>query len=300
MYLEDNMEKKFFCIRGHMKSGTNWVCRLLNLHPDVHSQGEYHWHRYFDVYENNNKIFKNLEFTEKSDGIIRKQLQEMVAQSMIERAESNAKFVGDRTPHTIAPVVLPEAPHISIIRDCRDVVVSKMYHHYNLPRISNFFDNNPKMAEQREEFESDPWYFHRNPERLLQPERFVRHACKSWAKFIRSDRSSAEQLSTPVMTVRYEDLHQDVESNLTRMIEFIGADPSGVPAIPAYLRPGHRKESPDKFNRKGVVGDWVNYVTEESKRWINEEAGEELIKQGYIDSLDWEVGTGPGSILKSA
>ena len=35
--------KKFFVVRGFMKSGTNWLCRLLNLHPDISCAGEFHW-----------------------------------------------------------------------------------------------------------------------------------------------------------------------------------------------------------------------------------------------------------------
>ena len=39
--------------------------------------------------------------------------------------------------------------------------------------------------------------------------------------------------------------------------------------------------------RKGQVGDWKNYMTDQARRWVNEEAGQELLRQSYIDSLDW-------------
>lgn len=283
-------DQKFFCIRGHMKSGTNWVCRLLNLHPDIHSSGEYHWHHYYETYSRNNEILVNLDTTEEEDPVIRRELNEFVRNAMAKRGNSKAKFLGDRTPHTIHPVVIPRAPHISIIRDCRDVLVSKMFHYFNAPRISKFFEKNQAMKNLRAQFKQDPWFFQKNPDQLLCHENFVRVTCRNWTHYLRSDRhTAAKQPALPVMFVQYEQLHSNVDSWRTRMYEFIGADPALAAPIPANLRPGHSSENPDKFNRKGQVGDWKNYMTPEVKSWINEEAGREMIQQGYIQDLNWNV-----------
>lgn len=283
-------DKTFFCIRGHMKSGTNWVCRLLNLHPEVDSQGEYHWHKYFETYQNNNRIFVNLDKSEQKNPIIRKQLNAFVKNSMTQYADDDAKFIGDRTPHTIFPVVLPGAPHISIVRDCRDVLVSKVFHFFNMPRISAFFDKNPHMKKLQAEFEQDPWFFQKHPELLLSHEHFVRKTCAMWADYMRSDRNCAtNQSALPVLFVKYEELHERVDEIREQMYRFIGADPSLAEEIPNYLRPGHQVEKPDRFDRKGQVGDWQNYMTPQAKTWVNEEAGDELIRQGYVQSLDWET-----------
>lgn len=282
-------DKSFFCIRGHMKSGTNWVCQLLNLHPEVHSRGEYHWHQYFKAYQQNNAAFHNLDVGEKSDPIIRRQLNEFVKSCMVRYADPDAKFIGDRTPHTLFPVVMPRVPHISIVRDCRDVLVSKVFHHFNMPHISAIFETSAQMRKLYQEFQNDPWFFHENPEELLSNEGFVRHTCATWAHYMKCDRNTfGKQPKLPIMFVRYEDLHERLEEIRNEMYEFIGADPTMADSIPPYLRPGHSREKPDKFNRKGQVGDWKNYMTPRAKQWINEEAGEELIQQGYAKSLDWD------------
>lgn len=39
--------------------------------------------------------------------------------------------------------------------------------------------------------------------------------------------------------------------------------------------------------RKGVIGDWRNYFTEEHKQAFKEQAGAELVHLGYEDDLDW-------------
>ena len=51
--------------------------------------------------------------------------------------------------------------------------------------------------------------------------------------------------------------------------------------------PGHREEKPNSFNRKGVVGDWKNYIDPKVAEWIHDEAGDELVRQGYVESKAW-------------
>jgi hypothetical protein len=89
--------KQIFCIRGHMKSGTNWLCRLLNLHPEISSSGEYHWESYFRTYLHNRKVFRNLDEIELQSATIRKELQQLAHRTMFKLSDSNARFIGDRT-----------------------------------------------------------------------------------------------------------------------------------------------------------------------------------------------------------
>ena len=88
-------------------------------------------------------------------------------------------------------------------------------------------------------------------------------------------------------TVRYEDFHHDIEGQRNRMYRFLQVPPETAAAVPASLRPRLDQERPDEFNRKGAIGDWKNYMHPAARQWINEEAGEELIRQGYAESRDW-------------
>ncbi len=281
-------ERKFFCIRGYMKSGTNWVCRLLNLHPEVHSSGEFHWSKYFQTYQRNNQVFKNLADIESDGGPIRRELELMVRRVMEKLAPAEAKFIGDRTPHMIHPVVIRNAPHISVVRDCRDIIVSRMFHYFNLPGISSYFDRKPHREMIRKEFVHDPWLFQKNPELLLEDEQFVRQTAAQWKEYLSCDRNTMrvhEKLA--VKLVKYEDLHANLDQEVESLVTFIGADPAKMPKIPNHLCPGHKEEKPNRFNRKGIVGDWKNYMTASAAQWINEEVGDELLHQNYVQSLDW-------------
>jgi len=120
---------RFFCIRGYMKSGTNWMCRLLNQHPDVHCIGEFHWETFYRaLHQNVQRIAprrrKQLEKT------VRVYLEQMIRNSLIELSGGSASVIGDRTPTTIEPVVMA-VPHIVMERNFRDVIVSRMYHLFN-------------------------------------------------------------------------------------------------------------------------------------------------------------------------
>ena len=281
-------DRRFFCIRGHMKSGTNWVCRLLNLHPDIYSSGEYHWQKYFQAYQENRKIFVNIDRIESESATIRKNLEGMVRSSMIQLADPAATLIGDRTPTTIHPVILKDASYVCVIRDLRDIVVSKMFHTLNAPRIISNFNVDEELLALKPKFDEDPWLFQKHPELLLKCEVFVRRTCRVWKKTINADHHTAEvHKNLRVKFLKYEDLHQNFRPELNKVFRFLDVDPSLVTMIPKHIKPGHSKEKPTGFNRKGQVGDWQNYMTAAAKRWINEEAGKELLSLGYIDSMDW-------------
>lgn len=271
-----------------MKSGTNWICRLLNLHPDIHSSGEFHWWKYFDTYRENNRVFQNLANQEKEDAVVRRALEKMTVETLDYLAPAEAKFVGDRTPHTLHPVVIRNAPHVSIIRDCRDIVVSRMFHYFNFPNISNYFKRFPGREEIRRKFVDDPWFFHQSPELLLADEAFVRQTARQWRQYLVADRNTIKcHEKLPVKLVKYEDLHSNLRQEALAIVKFLGADPSMFPEIPKSLMPGHNKERPNSFNRKGAVGDWKNYINSEIAGWIHDEAGDELVRQNYVTSRDW-------------
>lgn len=42
-----------------------------------------------------------------------------------------------------------------------------------------------------------------------------------------------------------------------------------------------------RFMRKGIVGDWKNHFTKEIGKEFNNHLGEFMLKQNYIDDLDW-------------
>ena len=280
-------EVKVFFIRGFMKSGTNWLGSLLASHREITVDGEFHFHRVFDAL---NSVIDKHQVYQKSEflPVVRTNFERFINDSLQHIAEPGAKWVGDRTPHTLFPVLLPDSKHVTIVRDGRDVLVSRMFHLFNNPAGHRLFQRVPALGELVKKFQANPWFFKENPGRLLNHEPTVRESIRLWCKHLDSDRRLLSRRSDlQVKQVRYEDMHQDVDSVRKSLFEFMEVDPQKCGELQGVLKPGFTEERPDQFLRKGKVGDWKNYFNDETKKWFKEEAGEELIRQGYEQSQDW-------------
>ncbi len=273
------MEKKFFCIRGYMKSGTNWVCRILNCHNTIDCVGEFHWESFFTALHNNSSRIA----PKRKDNYlstVRPNLELMIQNSLLQFADPDAKWIGDRTPTTLEPLILQGAPYVVMIRDIRDVLVSRMFHLYNHPRVTTVFDQYPEMKTRLMNFQEDPWYFKEHPTQLLDNEEIVRTSAAEWASFLKRDQLTQQnQSQLKVKNTRYEDLHSDFLPTARSLFEFLGCTPPEK--FPNRVLPGLATESPNQLNRKGIVGDWENYMDDKCLAWIRQEAGDEMEKWGY-------------------
>ena len=280
-------EKRFFCFRGFMKSGTNWIGNLLNLHPDISCVGELHLQ---SVYETIQHDLRHLPVMvdRRVRHVIRGNLQSMLRQTLVDLADPSATVIGERTPHTLKPLAIKGVPQITVVRDARDVLISRFFHLYNFPEVSRVFQRFPELNDRLAAFKNNPWFFHENPRMLLATEEMVRESMRWWREHLESDRNTiATHPDLRVLKLKYEDFHDDIETSRRRMYEFLSVDPKVAHAVPEPLQPGFEQERPSQFNRKGQSGDWKNYVTDDVKVWIKDEVGEELIRQGYADSLAW-------------
>ena len=284
------MKKKFFCLRGFMKSGTNWLGSLLSSHQHIDCVGEFHWQMLVRPFNNALKtlpIYNNNDHPDLKN-VAREHLENLFKETLAHHADPKAKVVGDRTPQPIEPVILRGTPHICIVRDGRDVLVSRAFHLYNRPESHRFFERFPKFARTLDSFQKDPWFFSKNPDQLLGHQVFVKESTRWWREHLEQDRRTLERFpNLPVKVVRYEDLHADVDAKRAELFEFLGVDPKRAAKIEGHLKPGFEEERPDEFLRKGEVGDWRNYFTDRAKQWFKESARDELIQQGYVDSDDW-------------
>ena len=277
-------QQNFFCIRGFMKSGTNWICRILKSHPEVDCIGEFHWESFYRALDQNIARIAPKR-RETLDHAVRPELEQMVRRSLTKLSTKPALWIGDRTPTTIDPVVISDAVHFVAVRDFRDVIVSRMFHLYSHPRVTGVFDKYPKMKTRLEKFEANPWYFRDNPNELVDNEEIVRTSAREWKAFLHSDRKTIEaNPKLEILKVKYESLHQDFDGQVKQMFDLLGLS---VPDLPDSVRPGHAEEKPNSLNRKGEVGDWRNYLNDQTKRWINDELLDELMELGYVQSIQW-------------
>ena len=280
--------KKFFAVRGYNKSGTNWLCRLLNLHPQVSCSGEFHWNRIssqlIETYNESENLYNQ-------DGLLDATWHAMdrfIKESIVLACDKDAIWVGDRTPSHIEPSLIIGAKVFNLIRDGRDIMVSSAFHFFNNPDFFPKFNSLEELKEPLALFRADPTHFHRYPEQLLACDALAIDTAYHWAETIQKNQDKIDgNPDMECLEVRYEALHHDIEAQRSRLYAFLEVDPELAVPLEFNTQPGFKKEKPNMFLRKGAVGDWENYFTPRLQAIFNEHAGETLIKLGYVDSLNW-------------
>lgn len=177
-----------------------------------------------------------------------------------------------------------------IVRDGRDVMVSFYYHcrmqYHDRPSptlrawIRSLYGPRPDFSDTRANL---PRFIEEMMRRPLGSKLSWPRFCDEW-----SDRKG-------VVYTRYEDLARDPFTEVGRICAHIGL-PADAPAVRRSVEMNrmHRltgrspgEADPDAFVRKGIVGDWINEFSDESKDVFAQCAGETLVRLGYEQSSDW-------------
>ena len=151
---------------------------------------------------------------------------------LVNKAPANAPFVAD------ACRMFPESKFIFVIRDPRDVFISH----------------------KRGNWE---WMGGRN--------KTVAGCMQKTETYYEGYRKAADCRN--LLLVRYEDLHQDFHAEMDRIYRFVGAHADQQLLDACFekhnfvARTGRRREDRDSPRRKGVVGDWVNFIKPSEVRW---------------------------------
>jgi Sulfotransferase family len=262
---------------GAPKSGTTWLQRILDAHPEVCCSGEGHFVRRFSapvakvVNEYNSSL--NVEAEHVYEGspyygaISQSEFDDLVRSFIMKRlsarADAQTRWVGDKTPAYTGHLdqlhrLFPAAKIIHIVRDPRDVAVSRMAHNYRAGRLEVFTPG----AEQH---------------RLA-----VESAMQLWIEAVRAVDDFARVHPNLVHELRYRDLHVDPVGETERLFSFLGASAERglieeVVAATSFEATSGRKageEDPSSFLRKGVVGDWMTRLDPGTAERISESCGE--------------------------
>lgn len=285
---------RFVFVRGHPRSGTNWVSNLLNLHPRVCCTGEFHFETIYNAVVRTMDVPWHLVGKPPVREVMEHAFQELVRRCIASACGEGARdalWLGDRTPSDLL-YWMPHARYIWILRDGRDVAVSWTFHQLRKgPEVIERSVPAPAsegLLTMSRRFLDEPDLLERRPELLLSDEAWVRHAAATWDRRFRSDSGAAHHIDKPhiparVMRVRYEELHARTEEHRRALLRFLDLDPDDAAPISteSHTTAGYTTANPMSYRRKGVVGDWRGYFTPESKAWFSEVAGESLREAGY-------------------
>ena len=280
-----------FIVTGVTKSGTTWLQRLLNSHPQVACGGESKLnvllsHLTPAIREYNTALTKTNQKIYKDQAVYQTLGQPQLLAAMqyffLDRlaavqqsAEAAGKaadlrWIGDKDPDykrdlTAWRAILPDARIISTIRDGRDCYVSLWFHLYP--------DREPLAAANRADFLG----------------RIENHAA-TWRSTIATFRKDKTEDPERHFSVRYENMLEDAEREMAALFDWLGCDASGetvsdlvarnaFTALSGGRQPGEADAG--SFLRKGIAGDWKNHFDEACNAAYCRVAGDALADAGY-------------------
>src|ERR687890_791830 len=311
-----------FFVVGQQKSGTTWLMRMLDSHPEILCKGEGRffgkgWRResvkqtdakrppgslynaildaeYLRLWIERSVWSRNEAADEHVDNI----LSMMIGYFLVgELSKTRKRLVGDKspllTPDTIKEIsgVYPEARVIHIIRDGRDAAVSAVDHSWNFG----------KRRGARTSAKREAYYENAGGPRKMRESLFagnsLRKLAAEWdARVSRTIEDGPALLGDNYTEVRYEDLLERPEAEMARLLGFLGAE-AGERTVRhcvdsasfEKLSKGRRRDEEDatSFFRKGVAGDWKNVFTARDKQVFKEQAGGLLVRLGYEENDHW-------------
>jgi len=278
----------FVC--GSPKSGTTWLQKILDAHPAIACAGEGHFVEQIVspmvrmLREYNGKLRQVEErvyqgrapYQQLSDGEIVRMVRQIVSQLMMRQTPpEGVAWLGDKTPRYTDGLnelraLFPSARIVHIVRDPRDVAVSRLFHAHRAG-ITDVLTPG-----------SEAYYTQ------------VRNSATAWAQNngnVDRFRSVSAAHGAMVHELRYEALLTDFVGTARDIFTFLEVDASDealadIGRATDFETLSGRKsgdEDGQSFFRKGVAGDWQNRIDERALQIIDDVAGGLMRSKGYCD-----------------
>ncbi|MBW2018273.1 MAG: sulfotransferase [Deltaproteobacteria bacterium] len=267
-----------FFIVGSPKSGTTWLQKCLDIHPQISSDGEGHFDLFADAFRNLLAAFNqeqkgriprarnplSITFDETD---FKNLLKVVMDNQMVKRISGkDIKWVGDKTPeHTKALDLLrelyPNSKILHIIRDGRDCLVS-------------WWSRHKQTVPEAEGLENYIEWFTRN----------------LWVPYVLKARNFGLNNPEDYIEIKYEELHCVPLNTLTTVFEFLGVDSTDETVMKCKEGADFKRltggrsmgeEDASSHYRKGIVGDWKNHLDKDLHEKFLETGGDLLKDLGY-------------------
>ena len=300
---------RFFFVMGVPKSGTTWLQLLLDAHPRIACRGEDQFDFFLGqvprLLSEYNQLLKEVDGRTARQGArlfedrdASEVFRDIVARILAKGfADPRVTLVGTKDNGIVKhlPVYgtfFPKARFVFILRDPRDLAVSRWYH--NLRTAEGFAERSGTIA---------AWS----------------HSVAShWLSDVSKVLALAGRLEGRFHMLRYEDLHAAPEATLAQLLGFLGHAPSeadaalclrGLPLrrpcqaddlghAPSEadaalclracrfetLSGGRRSGEEDRgsFFRKGTPGDWINHLDDAALSAFRSQSAPLMAQFGYV------------------
>lgn len=280
------LERRIFFIAGAQKSGTTWLQRLLDAHPEILCSGEGHFADIVALQMRNvitkygdyldlvgTRVYDSRPYYHRPARNEFEFLVISLAACLWSQRDisEGIKCIGDKTPRNSAHMemlqnIFPACRFVHIVRDGRDVLVSRVMHAQRVSRMVQGL----------------------NPDDYTFSRRTAEYA-REWVFQVDAARKFAAAKKGVCHLVRYEDLLSQPEHELEKMFQFLEVDDSSgtintcrEAASFEKLSGGRKRgQESESFLRKGVTGDWKNHLDADTISKFEEVGGALLKELGY-------------------
>ena len=306
MFWKSGFDNVHFII-GSPRSGTTWLLRALNNHPQVYCTENRLFGQFCEIWPDNDGS-KNVRITLdeyihlgsahmetescniKVAGLESRLMREYIKTLLeVQRRVSGKKIIIDKVTPYLGRSVLtlskireffPNAKLIQILRDGRDVATSGAFDWLlkdgvGTHRYRHFVE---KQTDTR----------------LLRffDDKFL----SLWAQYWSNPIVAFEAIAQDALLIRYEEMLADQIKVLGRLARYLSIS-DDITILTECMKlssfniiSGGRtqgEEDPVAKARKGVAGDWRRYFTRMDGELLNQLVGDMLIKYGYENNEYW-------------
>ncbi len=189
-----------------------------------------------------------------------------------------------------------------LVRDGRDVSVSFYYHQLIWsnknkldPKTVTYTRKNLPFNDFEDIYNNLPEYIEYSFNHIPSKSHYFNFP-GNWASYNLKWKDEFDKDNGNIYMLKYEDLLNDTENTLKKLIE----DFFNLPVDDAKIKEVVRKysfenqtnrekgvENTQSFLRKGISGDWMNKYSDKAKKTYKKYGGKMLIKLGYEQNDDW-------------
>ena len=313
--LPNNSKKAVFVIAAP-RSGTTWLSKVLNAHPELYCTENRLFGNYADFIQDDavaeprlrvtlDKYINSISLhTNSSDlGLSRQKFQKQLTGVLIEslfdfynKKSGNKQVIDKITPYVgtseLVDIQLKQyftrSKLVYLLRDGRDVCTSGVFHWLKKRQAEQEYS---ESALRRRDFFLSKTSCDSSMERFFTDAELEEWA-QTWAQPLRTfyvNRNKKPHL------VRYEDMLSNMEAVLSALFKFLDVSYTNE-ITQKCINAGDFKQmsgrdkgqaKPGAHVRKGISGDWRNYFTQRDGEIFNQITDNLLFELGYETNHRW-------------